>query len=1084
MLKSGHRRLCRVVARLILCLGIGGALTAAMGAQAQAQSAACNAVNNSNAFNLTDTSLGPLKSSSLTAWSVGDVITLTITSSDGISRTDGLYNGSFAALQTTTVPTTGSTNLTYTVVSTDLTNGILVDPENNDFITATCTAAPPPPTVTAVSPNKGRTAGGTVVTITGTNLTGATAVNFGGNPATSLTVTATSITATSPPGTAGIVDVTVITPSGTSATSAADQFTYIAPPTVTAVSPNKGRTAGGTVVTITGTNLTGATAVNFGANPATSLTVNSATSITATSPAGSAGVVDVTVVTPGGTSATSTADQFTYFAPPTVTAVSPNKGPTAGGTVVTITGTNLTGATAVNFGANAATSLTVNSATSITATSPTGSAGVVDVTVVTPGGTSATGAADQFTYVALPTVTAVSPNKGPTAGGTVVTITGTNFTGATAVNFGSNAATSVTVNSATSITATSPAGSAGVVDVTVATPGGTSATSAADQFTYNTLPTVTAVSPTTGTVAGGTFVTITGTNLTGATAVNFGANAATSVTVISATSITATSPAGSAGVVDVTVTTPGGTSATSAADQFTYNTLPTVTAVSPTTGTIAGGTSVTITGSNLNGATAVNFGSNAATSVTVNSATSITATSPAGSAGVVDVTVTTPNGTSTTSAADQFTYFVPPAVTSITPGNGPIGGNTSVTITGANFTGATSVRFGTATASFTVNSASQITATSPSGSAGTVDVTVTTPGGTSATSTADQFTYGGARTWVSSVGNDTDPCSRTAPCLTFAGAMASTTPGGEINCLDPGDFGTVTIKKALKIICGEFRETSASGEAGIIGAGTDGIVVSAGPTDVVVLEGLDIEGLGTGTNGINIVSGTQVYVLRCKIHHFTGNGVNLNSSVANSQVIVKDFDHHTERHRRERQRQRRCQHRLGLEYSRRRQHDQCPGGQRGRQFGCDRAHLPQQQPDETQPHERRHGHLHRIEQLHRRRHHVHIECELQIKPRANAGRAPPRRRHPNLFFHTAGSRREPARVHPLAGPSNDREHRLICRHHPHIVLQLRHVFFGGSFLRERPRQHVLGFEHRAAGLDPSSKVAAIHRTAGSAAGCR
>ena len=80
---------------------------------------------------------------------------------------------------------------------------------------------------------------------------------------------------------------------------------------------------------------------------------------------------------------------------------------------MTITGTNLTGATAVNFGANAATGHSVNSATSITATSPAGSAGTVDVTVTTPGGTSATSSADHFTYVAAPTVTGVSPNAGP-----------------------------------------------------------------------------------------------------------------------------------------------------------------------------------------------------------------------------------------------------------------------------------------------------------------------------------------------------------------------------------------------------------------------------------------------------------------------------------------------------------------------------------------------------------------------------------------------------------------------------------------------------------------------------------------------
>jgi spore coat protein U-like protein len=133
---------------------------------------------------------------------------------------------------------------------------------------------------------------------------------------------------------------------------------------------------------------------------------------------------------------------------PTVTNVNPNTGPTSGGTSVTITGTSFSGATAVSFGSNAAASFTVNSATQITATSPAG-VGTVDVTVTTAGGTSAISSGDRFTYGSAPTVTNVNPNTGPTSGGTSVTITGTNFSGATAVSFGSNAAASFTVNSAT-----------------------------------------------------------------------------------------------------------------------------------------------------------------------------------------------------------------------------------------------------------------------------------------------------------------------------------------------------------------------------------------------------------------------------------------------------------------------------------------------------------------------------------------------------------------------------------------------------------------------------------------------------------
>ncbi len=155
----------------------------------------------------------------------------------------------------------------------------------------------------------------------------------------------------------------------------------------------------------------------------------------------------MTVTTTGGTSTTSAADQFTYVSAPTVTNVSPSSGPTAGGTVVTITGTNFTGATGVKFGTVAGTGVVVNSATSITVTSPAEAAATVDVTVTAAGGTSAVNApADQFTYVSAPTVTNVSPSSGPTAGGTVVTITGTNFTGATGVKFGTAAGTGFIVN--------------------------------------------------------------------------------------------------------------------------------------------------------------------------------------------------------------------------------------------------------------------------------------------------------------------------------------------------------------------------------------------------------------------------------------------------------------------------------------------------------------------------------------------------------------------------------------------------------------------------------------------------------------
>jgi hypothetical protein len=403
----------------------------------------------------------------------GVTIPLTLNGGGTLSGGSASTNSSGVASYTLTVAS--STALSGLTLTATLPSPPTLTPNSTSF-----NLSEPTPTVSGVSPFSGPTAGGTPVTITGTNFTGATGVTIGGAAATSVVVVSgTTITAVTPAGTAGTASVVVTTPGGSN--TANTLFTYVAPPTVSGVSPSSGPTAGGTPVTITGTNFTGATTVTFGTTAATSFTVNSATQITATSPARSAGTVDVTVTTPGGSSATGIADQFTYVAPPTVSGVSPSSGPLAGGTSVTITGTNFTGATGVTIGGAAATSVVVVSGTTITAVTPAGTAGTASVTVTTPGGSNT--ANTLFTYVAPPTVSGVSPSSGPLAGGTSVTITGTNFTGATGVKFGTTPATNVMVVNSTTITATSTAG-VGTVNVTVTTAGGTSATSTADQFTY------------------------------------------------------------------------------------------------------------------------------------------------------------------------------------------------------------------------------------------------------------------------------------------------------------------------------------------------------------------------------------------------------------------------------------------------------------------------------------------------------------------------------------------------------------------------------------------------------------------------
>ncbi|MFI2279871.1 beta strand repeat-containing protein [Nocardia beijingensis] len=563
------------------------------------------------------------------------------------------------------------------------------------------------PTITSISPTSGPTSGGNNVVITGTGFTGPLTVRFG-STATVFTINSpTQITAVAPAGT-GTVQVTV---TGSGGTSNGVAYTYAAVPALTSLAPSSGPVSGGTTVVITGTNLSGATAVNFGGTPATSFTVNSATQITAVAPAGT-GTVAVTVTTPGGTS---NALAYTYIAVPSLTALVPNTGVAAGGTTVVLTGTGLSTATAVTFGGTPATSFTVNSDTQITAVAPAGT-GTVSVTVTTAGGTS-NGVA--YTYIPVPALTTAVPNVGSASGGTTVVLTGTGLTGTTAVAFGGTPATSFTVDSDTQITAVAPAGT-GTVQVTATTPGGTSN---GLTYTYIAVPTLTAAVPNVGVEAGGTIVVLTGTGLTGATAVNFGATPATSFTVDSATQITAVAPAGT-GTVSVTATTPGGTSNAVA---YTYIPLPTLTTVLPNVGLEAGGTIVVLTGTGLSTATAVTFGGTPATSFTVNSDTQITAVAPAGT-GTVQVTATTAGGTSNGVA---YTYLGVPALVTALPNVGPIAGGTTVVIAGTNLLGATSVDFGgTPAASFTVDSALQITAVTPPGT-GTVQLTVTTAGGTS-----------------------------------------------------------------------------------------------------------------------------------------------------------------------------------------------------------------------------------------------------------------------------------------------------------------------------------------------------------------
>jgi hypothetical protein len=139
------------------------------------------------------------------------------------------------------------------------------------------------------------------------------------------------------------------------------------------------------------------------------------------------------------------------------------------------------------------------------------------------------------------------------------------------------------------------------------------------------------------------------------------------------------------------------------------------------------------------------------------------------------------------------------------------------------------------------------------------------------------------RTWVSGVGDDANPCSRTAPCKTFAGAISKTAPGGEICVLDPGGFGAVTITKPISI------RNDGVGTAGVLVSGTNGIIVSVpNATDNVIIRGLDFEGLGTGLSGLTVITGGNVFIEDCTFNAFTVSGINFTPTVAGSMLHVSN----------------------------------------------------------------------------------------------------------------------------------------------------------------------------------------------------
>ena len=638
------------------------------------------------------------------------------------------------------------------------------------------------PTVGGVSPSSGTVAGGTAVTITGSNFVAGATVSFGGVPATNVSVvTSTSITATTPAHAAGAVTVTVTNTNGQSGSLAgAYAFTSNGGGTISFVQVNAvtPQTASASVSVIyPAAQIAGdLNIVAVGWNDTTS-TVSSVTDSRGNSYALAIGPTSGTGlrqsiyyaknIAAGSNTVTVSFSQAAAFVDvrvleysglDTLNPLDKTAGAAGSGTTASSGAATTTSANELIFGAGMTIFRYTGAGTGFAPriiTTPDADI-AEDQTVSATGSYSATAPNSGSNWVMqmatfvlasapTPTVTGIGPSTGPTSGGTAVTITGTSFAAGATVAFGANAATNVTVLNSTTISATSPAGAVGTATVTVTNSTGRSG-SLSNAFTYtgsNPAPTVTSITPNTGTANGGTALTITGTGFLAGATVSLGGTAATNVNVVGSTSITAITPAHAAGAVTITVTNTDAQSG-SLNNGYTYtasNPAPTVGSITPNSGPVAGGTSVTITGTGFLAGATVSLGGTAATNVNVAGSTSLTATTAAHAAGAVSVAVTNSDAQSGT-LTNGYTYRNPaPTVTSITPNAGTTAGGTSVTITGTSFLAGATVSFGgTAATNVIVVGSTSITAVAPAHAAGAVNVVVTNTDAQSGTLT-NGYTY-------------------------------------------------------------------------------------------------------------------------------------------------------------------------------------------------------------------------------------------------------------------------------------------------------------------------------------------------------
>jgi hypothetical protein len=501
-------------------------------------------------------------------------------------------------------------------VNSDDNNGVdtTVGSDYQTYTYFSTAGAPTAPSISSIYPESGPI--GTSITIYGANLSGASLVTFaGGAAAAPSNVTGTSAAVVVPSGAlSGPVSIT--TPVGTP--TSPDSFTVVSTPVITGFSPGSGPT--GTIVTVSGSGFTGASAASIDGVPA-SFTFVSDSTVDITVPAGAA-TGPIHLRNAAGLAVSPT--NFTVVPAPTITSFIPTSGPV--GTEITVTGTGFTGTLAASIDGIPAYFVVVN-ATTEDVTVPSG-ASTGPIHIKTPDGLAISGT--NFTVLPAPTISSFAPTSGPV--GTVIAVTGTGFTGTTAASVDSIPA-SFTVVSNTLEDVTVPSGaSTGPVHIKTAAGLAISPTN----FTVTTamVPTITSFTPTSGPV--GTVIVVTGTNFTGTTAASVDGVQAT-FSVVSNTVEDVTVPAlATTGAVHIK--TPSGLAVS--ATNFTVLPAPTITSFTPTSGPV--GTVIVVTGTGFTGTTAASVDGFPAAFTVVNNTTEDVTVPSAASTGAVHIK--TPNG--------------------------------------------------------------------------------------------------------------------------------------------------------------------------------------------------------------------------------------------------------------------------------------------------------------------------------------------------------------------------------------------------------------------------------------------------------